>query len=115
MLNGNILSWKHSGLLSSKGEHLADVDKVLVHLVPKEYTVEPSTLQSLQQFLQWCADLALKLLATLPDLRHSRAPLVGYSYKLLCITHYVNSTQPILILCSGKYAEIRKQLVPFVS
>ena len=72
----------NAALLSSKGESLSDVDQVLIHSEARDYTVEPSTLQSLQQMLQWCADLALKLLATLPDLRHSRAP--GVLYIHLC-------------------------------
>lgn len=40
-----------------------------MHLDPKEFTVEPSTLQSLQQLIQWVADLALNLLARLPEQR----------------------------------------------
>lgn len=43
--------------------------QVLLHLDPKEFTVEPSTLQSLQQLIQWVADLALNLLARLPEQR----------------------------------------------
>ncbi|EFN76003.1 Mediator of RNA polymerase II transcription subunit 16 [Harpegnathos saltator] len=48
---------------------ITDVDKVLLHLDPKEFTVEPSTLQSLQQLIQWVADLALNVLARLPEQR----------------------------------------------
>lgn len=48
---------------------ITDVDKILLHLDPKEFTVEPSTLQSLQQLIQWVADLALNLLARLPEQR----------------------------------------------
>lgn len=47
----------------------ADIDKVLIGLEPKDFTVEPSTLQSLQQLIQWVADLALNILAKLPDNR----------------------------------------------
>lgn len=43
-----------------------DVDKVLLLIEAKEFTIEPSTLQSLQQLIQWVADLALSLLARLP-------------------------------------------------
>lgn len=50
-------------------DSLTDVDKVLFHLEAKEFTVEPSTLQSLQQLIQWVADLALNLLARLPEQR----------------------------------------------
>ena len=50
---------------------LTDVDKVLLRLEAKEFTVEPSTLQSLQQLIQWVADLALNLLARLPEQRQA--------------------------------------------
>lgn len=50
-------------------EPITDVDKVLFHLEAKEFTVEPSALQSLQQLIQWVADLALSLLSRLPDAR----------------------------------------------
>jgi hypothetical protein len=50
-------------------DSLTDVDKVLFHLEAKEFTVEPSTLQSLQQLIQWVADLAINLLARLPEQR----------------------------------------------
>jgi len=43
-----------------------DVDKVLLNLEAKEFTMEKSTLQSLQQLIQWVADLALVLLSRLP-------------------------------------------------
>lgn len=46
---------------------LPDVDKVLLHLEAKDFTVEPSTLQSLQQLIQFVADLALNILAKLPE------------------------------------------------
>lgn len=47
----------------------ADIDKVLLGLEAKEFTIESSTLQSLQQLIQWVADLALNILAKLPDNR----------------------------------------------
>lgn len=48
-------------------ESVPDVDKVLLNLDPKDFTVEPLTLQSLQQLIQWVADLALNILAKLPQ------------------------------------------------
>ncbi|XP_014283268.1 mediator of RNA polymerase II transcription subunit 16 [Halyomorpha halys] len=45
----------------------SDIDKVLIHLECKEFTMEPSNLQSLQQLIQWTADLALNILARLPE------------------------------------------------
>lgn len=50
-------------------DSLTDVDKVLIHLEAKDYTVEHSTLQSLQQLIQWVADLAVNILARLPEQR----------------------------------------------
>lgn len=50
-------------------ESVPDVDKVLLNLDAKDFTVEPTTLQSLQQLIQWVADLALNILAKLPDNR----------------------------------------------
>lgn len=50
-------------------DNIPDVDKVLFHLDAKDFTVEPFILQSLQQLIQWVADLALNLLAKLPEQR----------------------------------------------
>lgn len=47
----------------------ADIDRLLLGLEVKEFSVEASTLQSLQQLIQWVADLALNILAKLPDSR----------------------------------------------
>lgn len=64
-------------------ESLTDVDKVLLHLEAKEFTVEPSTLQSLQQLIQWVADLALNLLARLPEQRQISSKGSGVSF-IIC-------------------------------
>lgn len=58
-------------------EPIADMNRALLNLEPKEFTVEPSTLQSLQQLIQWVADLALNLLARLPEHRQPRGPGVS--------------------------------------
>ncbi len=50
-------------------ESVPDIDKVLLGLEGKDFTVEKSTLQSLQQLFQWVGDLALNILAKLPDTR----------------------------------------------
>lgn len=50
-------------------ESVLDVDKVLLNLEAKDFTMERSTLQSLQQLIQWVADLALNILAKLPQNR----------------------------------------------
>lgn len=64
------LSWlTNDNVVAVMMDSLTDVDKVLFHLEAKEFTVEPSTLQSLQQLIQWVADLAVNLLARLPEQR----------------------------------------------
>lgn len=54
-------------VLSESGS--VDIDRLLMNLEVKEFSVEASTLQSLQQLIQWVADLALNILAKLPDNR----------------------------------------------
>ncbi|XP_017478994.1 PREDICTED: mediator of RNA polymerase II transcription subunit 16 [Rhagoletis zephyria] len=44
-----------------------DIDKVLFSLDGKDFAVEPLTLQSLQQLIQWVSDLALSILNKLPN------------------------------------------------
>ncbi|XP_025830176.1 mediator of RNA polymerase II transcription subunit 16 isoform X2 [Agrilus planipennis] len=75
-------------------EGQSDVDKVLMHLEAKEFTVEPSALQSLQQLIQWVADLALNLLARLPDSR----PSVGKPYEILRDVKAINTLRELLVL-----------------
>lgn len=50
-------------------DSITDVDKVLMNLEAKEFTVEPSALQSLQQLIQWVAHLSLNILARVPEHR----------------------------------------------
>ncbi|KAL0276749.1 UNVERIFIED_CONTAM: hypothetical protein PYX00_004255 [Menopon gallinae] len=59
-------------------DSVTDVDKVLLHLEAKEFAVEPSALQSLQQLIQWVADLTLNLLARLPEQRATSSKSSGY-------------------------------------
>ncbi|XP_017783710.1 PREDICTED: mediator of RNA polymerase II transcription subunit 16 isoform X2 [Nicrophorus vespilloides] len=80
--------------LSITAEGQNDVDKVLMHLEAKEFTVEPSTLQSLQQLIQWVSDLALNLLVKLPDSR----PSVAKSYELLRDIKAINTLREMLVL-----------------
>lgn len=54
-------------ILSDPNPQYNDVDKVLCVLDAKDYTVEPATLQSLQQLIQWVADLGLNILNKLPE------------------------------------------------
>ncbi|KAM8713602.1 hypothetical protein ACLKA7_013854 [Drosophila subpalustris] len=48
-------------------ESVPDVDTVMLNLDPKDFTVEPMMLQSLQQLIQWVTDLAVNMLNRLPD------------------------------------------------
>ncbi|XP_056641241.1 mediator of RNA polymerase II transcription subunit 16 [Diorhabda sublineata] len=77
-------------------EGQSDVDKALtlMHLEAKDFTVETTTLQSLQQLIQWVADLALNLLLKLPDSR----PAPGKSYELLRDVKALNMLREMLVL-----------------
>lgn len=65
-----------------------------MHLEPKEFTIETATLQSLQQLIQWVADLALNLLIKLPDSR----PPTGKCYELLRDVKALNTLREMLVL-----------------
>lgn len=57
-------------VLSSKIPEVGtEVDKVLLHLEVKEFTVEASTLITVQHLIQWTVNFILKLLNNLPDWR----------------------------------------------
>lgn len=44
-----------------------DIDKVMINLKTEEFVLDMSTLQALQQLLQWVGDIVLYLLASLPN------------------------------------------------
>lgn len=71
----------------------ADIDRLLLGLEVKEFSVEASTLQSLQQLIQWVADLALNILAKLPDSRGmsgmNRSSGVSISMDLQFVTEHI--------------------------
>ncbi|XP_044738530.1 mediator of RNA polymerase II transcription subunit 16 [Chrysoperla carnea] len=79
-------------------ETQTDVDKVLMHLEAKEFTVEPSTLQSLQQLIQWVADLALSLLARLPNSPSSSMQKNTSNYELLKDVKALNTLRELLVI-----------------
>lgn len=67
-------------------ESNVDIDKVLLKLDAKDFTVEKSTLQSLQQLIQWVADLTLTILVRLPENRcHNRSGGVSTRDQRLCL------------------------------
>nr|XP_014344036.1 PREDICTED: mediator of RNA polymerase II transcription subunit 16 [Latimeria chalumnae] len=55
-----------------------DIDKVMINLKTEEFVLETTTLQSLQQLIQWVGDFILYLLASLPNQGSSVRP--GYSF-----------------------------------
>lgn len=68
-------------------ESVPDVDKVLLNVEAKEFTMERPTLQSLQQLIQWVADLALNILAKLPESRSFMSnKSQGVSFAVLKVT-----------------------------
>lgn len=77
----------------------SDIDKALalMHLEAKEFTVETTTLQSLQQLIQWVADLALNLLIKLPDSR----PSSSKGYELLRDVKALNILREMLVRVLG--------------
>lgn len=70
-----------SNLIQTKGNepHYQNVDKVLLVLEHKDFYVETSILQSLQHLNQWIGDLALFLLASLPQQFHNHFRFPGVS------------------------------------
>lgn len=75
-------------------EGQCDVDKLLMHLEAKEFTVEPTTLQSLQQLIQWIGDLAINLLLKIPESRPSQSK----GYELIRDVKALNMLREMLIL-----------------
>ncbi|XP_014215984.1 mediator of RNA polymerase II transcription subunit 16 [Copidosoma floridanum] len=75
--------------------NITDVDKVLLHIEPKEFTVEPYTLQSLQQLIQWVADLSLNLLVRLPE---QRMQMKSSGYELIKDHKALNILRELLVI-----------------
>uniref|UniRef100_A0A1B0CL25 Mediator of RNA polymerase II transcription subunit 16 n=1 Tax=Lutzomyia longipalpis TaxID=7200 RepID=A0A1B0CL25_LUTLO len=79
-------------------ESNTDVDKVLLNLEAKDFTVEPSTLQSLQQLIQWVSDLALNILARLPETRSSGGNMKNTGYEISHDVVALNSIRELLVM-----------------
>ncbi|KAJ8679407.1 hypothetical protein QAD02_015194 [Eretmocerus hayati] len=75
--------------------HITDVDKVLLHIEPKEFTVEPITLQSLQQLIQWVANLALNLLVRLS---RQKMQVKSCGYELIKDHKALNTIRELLVI-----------------
>jgi len=79
-------------------DSVPDVDKVLLNLEGKAFTVEPSTLQSLQQLIQWVADLALNILAKLPENRVNKINQNNNGYEISKDIVALNSIRELLVM-----------------
>ncbi|XP_058810076.1 mediator of RNA polymerase II transcription subunit 16 isoform X2 [Phymastichus coffea] len=74
---------------------ITDVDKVLLHIEPKEFTVEPITLQSLQQLIQWTTNFALNLLVRLPEQKLQNK---SSGYEILRDQKAINILRELLVI-----------------
>lgn len=60
-----------------------EIDNVLLHLEVKEFTVEASTLITVQHLIQWTVTFILRLLTNLPEWKNApRGTIVCNRYKL---------------------------------
>lgn len=64
-----------SAILASK--NVDNITDIMIHLENKEFIVEPVTLQSMQQLIQWVADYSLYLLASIPQQHQMMAQFPG--------------------------------------
>ncbi|XP_065339940.1 mediator of RNA polymerase II transcription subunit 16 [Cloeon dipterum] len=82
------------GIAAAMLEPVSDINRILLIVEPKECTVEPSTLQSLQQLIQWVADLALNLLARIPEQRQQR----NSGYELIRDVNALNELRELFVI-----------------
>lgn len=70
-----------SNIIQNKGSEnqFMNVDKILMNLESKQFWVESTIVQSCQHLHQWVADLALYLLASLPQQCHNHYRFPGVS------------------------------------
>lgn len=92
----------------------ADIDRLLPGLEVKEFSVEASTLQSLQQLIQWVADLALNILAKLPDSRGMSGMNRSTGYDISKDIVALNSIRELLVVMR-MWGLIRSQCLPVFS
>lgn len=71
---------------------ISDVDKVLLNLGAKEFTVEPSTLQSLQQLIQWIANLALNIIGRYAE--HKKT----HHYDMMSDASVLNTLRELIVI-----------------
>lgn len=73
-------------------EPISDINSIIVKIEPKEFTVEPSILQSMQQLIQWVAHLALNILGRIPD--HHKIS----GYDIVADNHALNILREVLVI-----------------
>lgn len=85
---------------------MTDIDKVVLGLKAKDFTVEKSTLQSLQQLMQWVADLALTILAKLPENRNHGAQQRNSGVSITDLTSSISKfgNSRVLIIYQNNYS-----------
>ncbi|XP_071040788.1 mediator of RNA polymerase II transcription subunit 16 isoform X2 [Parasteatoda tepidariorum] len=83
-------------LTNKPTDTIMQLDKLLLHLEHKEFTVEPNILVSLQNLIQWVADCAIYLLASLPyqSQSHLRFPGGG----LISDAKSLNNLRELLVI-----------------
>lgn len=59
----------------------------MINLKTEEFVLEMTTLQSLQQLIQWVGDFVLYLLASLPNQVRAGGPENRQSYEPLCASN----------------------------
>lgn len=79
-------------LLNVLKEPIIDIDKILTSLDGKDFTVEPSILQSLHQLIQWIAQLALNVVSRIPE------PRDNVGYNLLNDLYAINTVRELLVM-----------------
>ncbi|XP_055378584.1 mediator of RNA polymerase II transcription subunit 16 [Condylostylus longicornis] len=75
-----------------------DIDKVLTNLHAKDFTVESFTVQSLQQLIQWVSDLALNILAKLPQNYNQGPSSKNCGYDISKDIVALNSIRELLVM-----------------
>lgn len=69
-----------------------DMNNVITNIEPKEFSVDPSLLLSLQQLIQWVAHLALNILGRVPE--HHK----GIGYDIVNDNHALNILREMLVI-----------------
>lgn len=109
-----VLKTPAENLAMNLSESVPDVDKVLLNLdnklETKDFTVEPSTLQSLQQLIQFVADLALNILAKLPESRSFQNKSPGELSEIVSL----NSIRELLVMIRI-WGLVKKSCLPVFS